>query len=402
MHVHCRCVKSEYVTIGSYEPIWNDKGSGARKDVGLFSNNEIGSVKAVFANTFTSVASHNQPSGSPYMLSGDYSILERLLIHASNPNLAIKVYQGSDSDLIWKDRGSGGKYDISIYRPEGQGGKTAGDIAVGYYSSPRITHTLKAVKDDALAAPVDFRKRWDDSGSGASWDVAYWEPVCPSNYVALGHIAVRDHDSKPSISNVSCVKYDYVVTGSWQWVWDDSSTGSYVDVSVYRAVATSPVGQGLQAMGTVPHHDTMDRTAYVLKASVIQYIVGKPATKYILTNVEYLFDDRRILSNSPKELKRTVVDNKGITIATAKRSVTYTYQETHDWSSSLGLEIGVSTSVTAGVPTVASGTVSYIILVYQTGVFLIPIYDRLQFPLKLPPCRRLVKVSLNHIVTPSK
>ena len=166
-------MKSSCITTGSYEPIWNDKGSGAHKDVGLFSNSEIGSVKAVFANTFTSVASHKQPSGSPYMLHSDCSILHSLITPEENKNLAIKVYQGSDSDLIWKDRGSGGKYDLSIYRPEGQGGNSVGDIPMGDYSSPRMTHTLKAVIEDALAAPVDFRKRWDDSGSGANWDVTF-------------------------------------------------------------------------------------------------------------------------------------------------------------------------------------------------------------------------------------
>ena len=253
-------MKSEYVTTGGYEPIWDDAGSGASKDVGLFSNSEIGSVKAVYANTFTSVASHNTPSGSPSMLNSDYSILESLVTHSQNENLAIKVYQGSDSDLIWKDKGSGGKYDISIYRPKGI---SVGDIAVDYYSSPRITHTVAAVIEDALASPVDFRKRWDDSGSGASWDVTFWEPICPSNYVPLGHVAIRNHNSKPSKTDVSCVKYDYVVEGQWEWVWNDRSTGSHDDATVYRAVAKNSAGQGLQAMGTVKRHGGMDRTAYV-------------------------------------------------------------------------------------------------------------------------------------------
>ncbi len=356
----CRCVKSEYVTTGSYEPIWNDKGSGASKDVGLFSNSEIGSVKAVYANTFTSVASHNQPSGSPYMLSSDNAILESLVTHSENENVAIKVYQGSDSDLIWKDRGSGGRYDISIYRPEG--GKSVGDIAVNYYSSPKMTHTVNAVIEDALAAPVDFRKRWDDSGSGARWDVTFWEPICPSNYVPLGHVAVRNHHSKPSKNDVTCVKYDYVVTGNWQWVWNDRSTGSHDDVSVYQAVAKNSAGQGLQAMGTVKRHGSMDRTAYVLDSSIVQYVVGKPTTKYTLTNVNYLFDDQETLSNTPEELARTIVENQGTTEQTATRSISYTYEETHDWSREVGLEVAVEISVSAGIPDIASVSVCSVLV----------------------------------------
>ena len=344
-----------------YQPIWNDKGSGANKDVGLFSNTETGNYKAIFANTFTAVASHSAPGGSPYMLNGDHSILNSLIQAEKSNNVAIKVYQGSDSDLIWKDNGSGARYDISIYRPKGSSGYyPVGDIAVRGLSKPRTAMIVKPMvgKENALANPVSFRRRWTDSGSGASWDVSFWEPVCPYGYVALGHAAVRSHESSPHTNEMACVKHDYATLGEWQWIWDDRGSGASVDVSVYQAVAKDSNGQGMQAMGTVPSHGSMDRTAYVLNSSIVQYIVGKPAKKYILQNVQYLFDDRKVVSNTPEQLARTIVENRGSTEQKATRTIEYTYEQTSDWSVSAGIEIGVSASVTAGIPDVASATVS--------------------------------------------
>lgn len=381
-----RCVKSQFITSGSYQPIWNDRGSGAYRDVGLFSNSEIGNYKAIFANTFTSVASHRTPSGSPLMLNGDNSILHSLLKRDQSENIAIKVYEGTDSDLIWKDSGSGGYHDISIFRPRGPSGYyVVGDIAIGNYGSPRTALLAKAMdgKEDVFANPTSFRRRWTDRGSGADWDVSFWEPICPYSYLPLGHAAVRSHGSSPPRERFACVKHTHVVQGDWNWVWNDRGTGANVDVSVYQAVAKDSQGQGMQAMGAVPRHGAMDRTAYVLKSNIVQYIIGKPANKYIISNVEYLFDDRMLLSRTPEELSRTIVHNQGSTVQTVKRTLAYTKEETSDWSSSFGLEIGIEVSVTAGIPSVASTTVSMALKLSLSIQFIFVVhffyYNRLKF-----------------------
>ncbi len=354
-----RCINSNYVVNdGAYRRIWYDTGSGASKDVALFSNTEVDSVKGVFSTTFTSIAAHQTPGGSPSLLNSDHTTLESLLKPVTNPNLAIKVYESTESDIIWNDRKSGAKRDISTHRPKGPGGLSVGDIAVGRHGSPVTAPTVKQVKDGALSHPNSFRKIWDDRGSGAKWDGSFWEPICPGNYVPLGYVSVRSH-SRPSITDVMCVKRDYVVVGSWQRVWNDRGSGADDDVTVYQAVADDDNGQGMQAMGAVRCHCNMDRTAYVLKASVIQYIQGKPDTKYILQNVQYNFSDK-ISDAKSAQLARTIVENNSINQQSAVRDIGFTYEETKDWSASVGLEVGIEVSVTAGVPDVASATVSHI------------------------------------------
>ena len=292
------------------------------------------------------------------MLSIAYSILYSLLQPKKNENVAIKVYKERDSNLIWQDKGSGANRDISTHRPKGAGGFSVGDIALGRYRSPRVSLVVKAVKNDALAFPVDFRCRWNNRGSGASWDGSFWEPVCPGSYVPLGHVSVRHH-GRPSLTDVVCIKNSYVVEGNWVYVWNNRGSGAREDVTVYEAVPRDSNGQGMRAMGAVAHHGPMDRPAYVLKSSIVQYIQGKPATKYILQNVQYLFYYRNILSNTPEQLARTIAENRGSSEQTVTRSISYTYEQTNDWSISIG-ESGIETTVIAGIPDVASGSVSMI------------------------------------------
>ena len=157
-------------------------------------------------------------------------------------------------------------------------------------------------------------------------------------------------------------------------IWNDKKTGSKKSASISKAIATSKNQQGVNAMAAIRCHCEMDLKPYVLKAENVQYVAGKPATKYVLQNVVYLFDDRDTLESSPEELAHTIIENRGTTEQTATRTIEYSYEESHDWSEGYGLEIGIETSVTAKVPDVASATVSainlsHILLEYDCMVY---------------------------------
>lgn len=76
MHI-CRCV-NVVANSGTYDLIWKDSGSGARVDVGLWTNTNIGSDSGIEASTFTAFATHNSPSGRPSLLSSVTASLVRL------------------------------------------------------------------------------------------------------------------------------------------------------------------------------------------------------------------------------------------------------------------------------------------------------------------------------------
>ena len=264
-------------------------------------------------------------------------------------------------DEIWNDRGSGARYDISIWRSRGPSGSfSLGDLANGAYSRPQAAFVVKdnSAGKNALQPPYGYRRIWKDSGSGANWDGAFWEPLCPSGYRALGYVAMRNHNTQPPTSAMRCVKGEHTVPGKWEWVWNDRSSGADRDVTVYRAKSLSANGITTNPMAAIASYSAMNHPAYVLKAASVQFVRGKPAQKYLLTNVNYLFDDRKIVDQNPENLLRTTVINKGTTPQTVSRSIEYSYTETYDWSFGSSLEIGVSIEVEAGVPLIGTSTVS--------------------------------------------
>lgn len=196
-----RCVREEYVTTGNptgrYEQIWLDRGSGADRDVGIWGNviSPL-NLDALDANTFTAFNNHGSPTGAPLMLSSQYA-KNHQNVEISGENFVFKLYEVNTMDEIWNDRGSGARYDLAIWRSTGPDeAYSLGDIAVGG-GRPQRGYVVKALKTDAFQPAYDFRKVWDDRGSGARWDGAFYQPLCSDKYRSLGHVAMRNHHERP-------------------------------------------------------------------------------------------------------------------------------------------------------------------------------------------------------------
>ena len=368
--VYYRCVKSQYVTSsdGLYDFVWNDRGSGAYKDVTIYSNANIDSKDGRSANTFTTTASYSRLDGYPNLLRSSTSSEKSQTTVSPHEDTAIIVYQVTLKKKIWNDADSGANRDFSSWRAEiPDGYYSLGDYGVATHRAPHFITLVKAVKEDALRAPLYFSQRWNDRGSGANKDVAFYEPVCPSGYRALGHISIDSYRTQPQTKEFRCVKAEYAVKGKWQFIWNDRGSWADRDVSVYMAVPDGS-GQGLRAMSTVPCYCKMDRTAYVLNTKYIQYIVSKPVKRYTMTNVNYNLDNRHVLSTSPEILANTFLENKGTTPQSSTRVITYSVTESHSWSETVGVEVGVEFSITTSVPLVASKSVSHtqFALLYNT------------------------------------
>ena len=339
-----------------YDFVWSDRGSGANQDVSIFSNTNIDSAYGRSANTFRAVPNYSTISGQPNLLRLSSSSKRLSSAAPAKKDTAIVVYQVTFKKNIWNDAGSGANRDFSSWSaniPDGY--YSLGDYGVASHSVPHFVTLVRARKDDAIRPPLDFRPRWSDRGSGANKDVTFYEPVCPVGYRTLGHVSVDSYSRQPERRNIRCVKAEYVVQGSWRFIWNDKGSGANSDVSVYMAVPSGS-GQGVTAMSVVPCYCRMDHTAYVLNSKHIQYIVSK---NYTLTNIHYDLDNRHILSSRPEVLANTILINKGTTPQSTTRVISYSKEESHSWSKSVGLEIGIEVSFNAKVPLVTEKSVKY-------------------------------------------
>ena len=130
----------------------------------------------------------------------------------------------------WNDIGSGGSWDGSFYHPVTSDSFNAlGSLGFRGYYNPNGIHGIMVVKakagSDALLNPTDYTLVYNDIGSGADNDGSFWAPVPPAGYKAMGIVAQRGY-GKPSLTDVVCVREDLTIPGE-----TDASAFIWNDVS---------------------------------------------------------------------------------------------------------------------------------------------------------------------------
>jgi hypothetical protein len=151
----------------------------------------------------------------------------------------LEVKPASRFAWIYDDSGSGANDDVAIWRPDLSqypGFYSLGDVAMGNYGvAPSMTFVVKG-DGDLLARPLDYQWIWSDWGSGGTHDGSFWDPVAPPGYTCLGTVTVRGYN-KPSTDLIRCVKSEYVLPANPSWVWQDSGSGADYDVGLWEVLA---------------------------------------------------------------------------------------------------------------------------------------------------------------------
>lgn len=143
-------------TIGAYDLIWTDSGSGAKEDGSFW--------RPTPAPFWHQLGSHAKLGhGFPR----EQTIVVKELVPGS---LAPPV----DYDLVWTDAGSGAKADVSVWRPRcGAGYSALGDVANNSHAKPGVDEVM-CVSDTLLGPAQEGSAIWNDAGSGAKSDFGSW------------------------------------------------------------------------------------------------------------------------------------------------------------------------------------------------------------------------------------
>lgn len=155
--------------------------------------------------------------------------------------------------MIWRDKGTGGAFDLGVWRPIAPNGWVIlGDLAVPSMSDKCPDAPALLVKWDDnnpagdekgpfLKKPVNYTWLWDDKKSGADWDGSFWYPVPPEGYVSLGVVTQRNHSKPTDMGIMRCVRKDLVVPGKYiGHIWTDRKSGAKNDCAVWsQTVADS-------------------------------------------------------------------------------------------------------------------------------------------------------------------
>merc|ERR1712159_76863 len=154
----------------------------------------------------------------------------------------------------FNDKGTGAKQDCSAWKPicpEDQ-------IYVGIkFTGHRMRPlSFSCYKDDLklFAKPVSYTKLWDDRGSGARYDRSIWRPVPPPGFICVSDVAILQYpNSKTTLDpnlfpKFRCVRKDFaklIPVGSL--IWSDAGSGARSNVHVYHIAEYGRNGKGYYA-----------------------------------------------------------------------------------------------------------------------------------------------------------
>lgn len=114
-------------------------------------------------------------------------------------------------ELVWWNKGSGSPFDGAYYKPI----LPSGYYALGHYGQSNYEHpngvvvAVKGLKLGTICCPQDYQIVWQDKSHDNRINGTLWKPIPPKNYLALGLVVTRNH-YKPNLNEVMCVRRDIV------------------------------------------------------------------------------------------------------------------------------------------------------------------------------------------------
>lgn len=84
--------------------------------------------------------------------------------------------------------------------------------------------------------PLNYVQVWNDRGSGGKYKGTFWRPVCPPGYVALGDVTMRSY-AMPPLDLMRVVRQDLVMPSVDKWTYSDVKSGAKKDLSVWSLFA---------------------------------------------------------------------------------------------------------------------------------------------------------------------
>ena len=160
----------------------------------------------------------------------------------------LNTQQVCEQTLDWHDSGSGADLDGFFFIPKvGRSNYMIG----GHASQKRRSkyHCVLTVSEPdskpsgapvLLVAPKDWRRVWEDSGSGATNDGSFWQAIPPDdNYRCIGSVSQLGQNKKPKLPNYRCVHKSLTEKRTVNTVvWSDQGSGADKQVTVFKLPIT--------------------------------------------------------------------------------------------------------------------------------------------------------------------
>lgn len=323
----------------SYDWVWDDEGSGARRSVAVWAPKPQGNLYPV--GQFASPRGTN-PNGK-----------RASILVGQNPNThpaKAAVARPREYIFVSDDKGSGGKNDGSFWRPVPPSGYVAiGDVAVKSYNMPNKSDIWCVREDLASQGKYLGSSIWDDGGSGAARDTSLWsiQPAStgihgsPNIPVSGDTFRVQSNPNRPGANTAQIL-----VLPVGKLYHRFNTPTPTVTPDTIPSVGDQ-YGYKEQCKVTLPFHsffaptdqaclDNIRNPFYSLSRGAAWYVEGAWENNKAST----ITQTKRLLCGLSKEKREELIRTVGVEVsdthgvALANGNISLNYQFTHDpWSS---------------------------------------------------------------------
>lgn len=181
----------------------------------------------------------------------------------TKPN-KLKFKYVNNYQFVYSDSETGAIYDLSVWSPQLPFGYVRlGQVAHGSHDMP--THKTLVIKDDlvVLTYPLWYEKIADDKESGGKYDVTYWRPIPPRGFTCLGDVVQQGYHNPPPLDYIRCIKSTYTVKARGEAIWTDHQSEGIYDITVWR---TLPDLKGNLSPNTIlirQHHGSFGHNLFI-------------------------------------------------------------------------------------------------------------------------------------------
>ncbi|XP_022737877.1 uncharacterized protein LOC111290709 isoform X2 [Durio zibethinus] len=144
--------------------------------------------------------------------------------HSSVVNSGRRFEAVASFRLVWWNRGSSSRKQLSIWRPVvPQGMVYFGDIAVQGYEPPNTCIVLHdSGEEELFKAPLGFQLVGQIKKQRGMENISFWLPQAPPGYVSLGCIACNGPPKQQDFCTLRCMRNDMVTGDQFleESVWD--------------------------------------------------------------------------------------------------------------------------------------------------------------------------------------
>ena len=266
-------------------------------------------------------------------------------------------------------------------------------FAINNYGKPTLAYMLKATPladFDTFSPPRSYQKIWGDAGSGADKSVVIWRPVCPGGYVALGTTATSG--KYPDDTNrIDCIKVKYTTTGKvsdWKKIWDDSGSGADVDVSIFEAVTSNKDVLGVRGMAAKTPSDKLVAPIF-LQSKFVNYFHEKPIKSIEMSDIKYDLKGTKRLEGPEKVFKTKVINRSYTTPQIGERTIEYSFTEESTFTFGSSISLGIEVQTSGGIPGIGGAKVTTSVTTefsFETGSTKSETFtDSMSVPVSVPP-----------------